>query len=200
MGSNYQDYAAVDDRPPYYGREDQAYYDEGQGIPQMNENNMTVQDIFRTGFAFTHEHKKNWKNLGHTALKGIQTNTQLSKIFFADENIKRIQRKIRKSIRTRTNNQFRLDVDQDVKELLIAMRAVYMEHARNLPGQVVRQVKRLNEKVIDEIVPGIITNIKQDYGYLKEINKPLNPIQLPINVSNKGRLTLPSTTSVLGFD
>ena len=45
----------------------------------------------------------------------------------------------------------------------------------------------------------MITEIKQFYGYLKEINEPLKPIDRPINVNNAGRKTLPSLTSVWQF-
>lgn len=197
---NYQNFASYDNRPAYYGKKSHAYYDRGQGIPKLNENNMTIQDIYRTPFLFIQEHRKNYNNMSSTALKGIQINSELSKLYFSDDNIKRIQRMIRKEIYRRTNGEFRLDIDQELRDVFIAMRAVYMEHARFLPGQIVRQVKRLNLKVIDEIVPGMITSIRQDYGYQKEINKPLTMIPLPINVNNAGRRTLPSVTTVLGFD
>lgn len=189
---NYQNFATYDNKPPLYGKEAQGFYDQGQGIPQMSVNNMTVQDIFRTPFLFNQDHRKNYKNLAHTALKGIQTESELSKLYFSDSNIKRVQRMIRKEIPKRMGGDFRIDVDQDQLDLFIAMRAIYMENARFLPGSIVRQVKRLNQKLVDEITPGIITNIRQDYGYQKEINKPLSPIARPMNVNNAGRRELPS--------
>lgn len=197
---NYQNFSQFDTRPPYYSRPNEAYYDRGEGVPPINETNMTVQDIFRTPFLFLQEHRKDYKNMSSTALKGIQTKSELSKLFFSDKNIKRLQKKIAKEIFVRTKGEFRLDADQDLKKLFIAMRAVYMEHARFLPGQIVRQVKRLNQKVVDEIVPGMITEIRQEYGYLKEINKPLEPIPRPMNVSNAGRRVLPSITTTWGVD
>lgn len=195
---NYQEFAQVTNSPSYFGKPYEAHYDRGQGVPKIKENNMTVQDIYRTPFLFLQEHRKNYKNMASTALKGIQTTSELSKLFFSDENIKRIQRLIRKEVYRRTNGQFKLEVDQELRDVFIAMRAVYMEHARFLPTQIVRQVKRLNMKVIDEILPGIITEIRQEYGYLKEINKPLTPISRPMNVSNSGRKTLPSITTTWG--
>lgn len=193
---NYQNFAAYDTRPPYYGKEMNAQYDHGKGVPPIDTNNMTVQDIYRTPFLLLQEHRKNYGNQAGSALRGIQSESELSKLFFSDVNIKRLQRMIRKEVIVRTNGQFKLDVDQEARDLFIAMRSVYLEEARFLPGQVVRQVKRLNKKVIDEILPGIITEIRQYYGYLKEINKPLTPIPRPINVNNQGRRTLPSITTV----
>jgi len=197
---NYQNYAEYNDIPPAYGRPQEAYYDKGQGIPQINKNNMTIQDIYRTPFVFIQQDKNNdYWNMAPQALKGIQSESELSKLFFSDENIKRIQKMIRKEVFNKTKGQFRLEVDQEPRDIFIAMRATYMEHARFLPGnQTVRQVKGLNKKVVDDSIGGIITNLRQEYGYLKEINKPLDPIPLPINVGNKGRRNLPSIFTTLG--
>lgn len=74
-----------------------------------------------------------------------------------------------------------------------------MEHSRFLPNYTVRQVKRLNKKVVDDALPSLLTNIRQDYGYLKEINKPLSPIPRPINVNSKGRKLLSSVTTTFGY-
>lgn len=193
---NYQNYSNFDDtsipRSSFYTEN----YDRGNGVPKITQNNTTVQDVFRTPFLFLQEHRKNYKNLVNTAVKGVQSTSDLSKLFFSDKNIKRIQKMIRKEISIRTKNQFRLDVDQDTNDLFICMRATYLQYARFLPGQTVRQCKRLNRKVVDETVPGIITNIKQYHGYIKDINKPISPIPRPQNVNNAGRLTLPSITSI----
>lgn len=193
---NYQGYASYNNKPPFYGNEDQAYYDRGQGIPVLNKNNMTIQDIYRTPFLFTQEHKKNYSNMADTALKGIQTQSELSKLFFSDENIRRIQKMIKMTVYNKSKGQFRLDADQDMQAVMIVMRAVYMEYGRFLPNHYVRQIKQLNQKVIDEIIPGILTEIRQEYGYLKEINKPISPIPRPINVNNAGRRALPSIATV----
>lgn len=196
---NYQSFAQYEDKPPYYGKEYDAQYDRGSGVQKINVNNMTNQDIFRTPFLLLQEHRKNYKNMAEYALKGIHTDSELGRLYFSDENIKRVQRMIRKEVYKRTGGQFKLEIDQAQRDLYFAMRAVYAEHCRFLPGQIVRQVKRLNQKVVDETVPGMITEIRQHYGYLKEINKPLEPIDRPVNVSNAGRLTLPSITTVLGL-
>lgn len=191
---NYQNYTNYNTAPPGYGQES-LLYDEGNGIPTLNENNMTFQDIYRTPFLFLQEHKKNYKNLSKNALKGIQFDSELSKLFFSDENIKRIQKMIKQEVFKRTKGQFKLDADQDLNDIFIVMRAIYLEHAKNLPNKIVHQVKQLNHKVIDSNVPEIITAIKQEYGYLRDINKPLEPIPRPMNINRGGRNLLPSLTT-----
>ena len=197
---NYNNFAKYSNIPPKYGKPHEAFYDTGTGVPPINDSNMTIQDIYRTPFLFLQEHRKNYGNMASTALKGIQSESELSKLFFSDENFKRLQRLIRREVHKRTAGQFTLEVDQEQRDMFIAMRAVYMEHARFLPGQIVRQVKRLNLKVIDEILPGMITEIRQHWGYLKEINKPLRPIERPMAANNAGRRQLPSITTTWGID
>jgi hypothetical protein len=166
----------------------------------MNANNMTVEDIYRTGFLFTSsDNGKDYKNMAPTALKGIQSgDSELSKLFFSDENIKRIQRGIRAEVFRKTNGVFRIDVDQESRDIFLLCRSIYMQQARFLPGETVRQVKRLNEKVIAECVPDIITNIKAEYGYLREISKPLSPIDRPVCASSRGHRVLPSICTTFG--
>lgn len=191
-------YASYNDAPPFHGKINEPFYDQGQGVPEITPNNMTVQDIYRTPFLFLQEHRKNYKNMAPTALKGLQANSELSKTFFSDVNMKRLQKMIRKEIFEKTHGKYRLDVDQDERDLLITMRAVYLEFGRYLPGQKVRQIKRMNKKVIDAVVPSMITEIKQYYGYLDEINNPIKPIMRPVNVSSAGRRTLPSVYTTFG--
>lgn len=128
-----------------------------------------------------------------------ETEDELSKMFYSQENMRRIQKKIRETVFERTKGQFRLDVDQDDQDLLITMRAVFLEHARFLPFRIIHQVKDLNRRVIEYIVPEMITQIKQYYGYIKEISEPIKPIPRPINVNNAGRKTLPALTTSFGF-
>lgn len=189
---NYQNYSVFSNTPP----NNENIFDDGTGIKNISKNNMTLQDIYRTSFLLTQEHNKNYQNIAKEAIKGVHCDSEISKLFFSGSNIKRLQKQIKKEVFKRTKGQFRLDIDQDEKDLIINMRGIYLQNARFLPGQTVRQVKRLNEKVVSEVVPPMITEIKQYYGYLREINKPLTPIPRPINVSSAGRRTLPSVTSI----
>jgi hypothetical protein len=161
----------------------------------INENNITMQNIRDVPFLFIQDHKKNFKDIANTALKGIQEGTTLSDIFFSKSNINRLQKKIRQTILIKTNGNYKLDVDQDESELLIAMRAVYYDEAKFLPDKIIHQIKLLNIKVMDYIIPDILTAIKQEYAYLKEINEPLKPIKRPINV-NVEKQILPSLTTL----
>lgn len=195
---NYQGFANYNDIPPAYGREPESFYDRGSGVPPMTVNNMTIQDIYRTPFLLLQEHRKDYNSMVPIALQGIQSNSELSKLFFSDENIKRVQRMIRQEVFKRTNGEFRMDTDQSERDVFYTMRAVYLEYARFLPNAIIRQVKRLNQKVVTEVTPGLLSNLRQDYGYLKEINKPLTLIPRALNANNASRRTLPSVMVTYG--
>lgn len=130
------------------------------------------------------------------ATQGFFEKNEITKLFFSNENMKRIQKKIKEQIYIKTKRQYILDEDQDEADLTIVMRAIYLDKCKNLPGQTVRQVKILNDQVVDYVVPDMISNIKQYFGYIKDINKPLVPIMRPMNVNNAGRQLLPSITTV----
>ena len=193
--NNRMNYASIDDRPIFFQKEFEANYDQGNGIPTMQKDNVTIQDMYKTPFLFLQDHHRDYKGVVATALKGIQCTSELSKTFFSYQNIQRIQRNIKKTVFDKTMGKYRLDVDQDFDELTIIMRAVFIEYGRYLPTQIVRQVKKLNDRVVQELVPDIIVNIKQYYGYLADITTRPTPIPLPVNVSNAGRRTLPSITT-----
>lgn len=126
-------------------------------------------------------------------------NTKVSIEFFSPENIERIQRKIKFSVKEMTQGKFRMDADQDEMELITVMGNIYAEYGKHIDHGIKRQVKELNKMLLDHIMPDIVTNIQQYYGYIKEINSPLQPIARPLNVNRAGRKTLPSMTSVWGI-
>jgi hypothetical protein len=129
--------------------------------------------------------------------KGLQMeNGPVSLLFFSDENMARIQRQIKREIYRLSNGTFKMEVEQDEQDLLLAMRYIFVEYSKNIESHVVRQVKILNRQLLDYIIPDIMTNIKQHYGYLKEISQPIRPLDQPLNVNSKGRRTLPSVTTL----
>jgi hypothetical protein len=133
------------------------------------------------------------------ALRGLQMdNTELSTMYFSEENITRIQKQLKRAIYNMTDGKFRLDIDQNEEDLLLAMRAVYLDKSKHLPHELIRQVKELNVKTIEYIAPDMLTNIKQQYNYLRDISKPMQIMNHPLNVNRAGRKTLPSYTSVWG--
>lgn len=175
------------DNGAYMGSNNVGQYEE---TPQFSK----FQELYGQNRTFS----DNYCGGGSTlAIGGLQLeNTPVSLLYFSDENMKRTQKQIKKEVYRLTNGTFKLDADQDEQDLLLAMRYIFIEHSRNLPTHIVRQVKILNRQLLDYIIPDIITNIKQHYDYLKDISNPIRPLDQPLNVNNKGRRTLPSVTTI----
>jgi len=130
------------------------------------------------------------------ATQGFFSKNEITILFFSNENMKRIQKKIKEEIYSKTKGQYTLDEDQDEADLTIVMRSIYLDKCKNLPNETIRQVKLLNDQTVDYIVPDMISNIKQYFGYVKDINEPLKPMMRPMNVNSAGRRLLPSITTL----
>ncbi len=142
------------------------------------------------------ENKNNWNNYENDILHNTVEKTPLGQLFFSRSNVDRIQKRIRIEVFERTNGKYKLNVDQNLSDLLIVMRGCYLDDAENNPYQIVHQVKVLNHKTIERIVPELISNIIQNQLYIEQLDKPITPIPLPVNVNNKGRKALPSTSNI----
>lgn len=125
--------------------------------------------------------------------------SKLAKGYFSVTNIKRIQKHIKREIYNRSHKKFKLSEDQNVLDLLQSMIVVYDQYGKNLPNNIVRQIKMLNEQTVQYISPDMMTNLKQHYGYLDNINNPINPLPRPINVNHAGRMQIPSIAQLYGL-
>lgn len=117
----------------------------------------------------------------------------LEESFFSNENIELINKQLILTVYKKSNNTIKID-PQSPNALLIVMRYVFIEYARHLPYNISEQIKELNCKVINEILPNVMTNINQKLDYMKEIENPRQLIPLPINV-NKNNKNIPSIIS-----
>jgi hypothetical protein len=172
----------------YYKQSNKSYNNDNLNFSKFQENMKYEGDNYYCG------------GNSKFAIGGMQIETTpLSKLFFSNENMQRIQNRIKRDVYFQTNKKFKLEINQNSEDLLIVMRAIYLNVANNYPDHVVRQVKILNEKTLEDVVPGIITNLKQQYNYIRDISTQPVPLPPPLNVSSKGRKSLPSPTSVWGF-
>ena len=58
------------------------------------------------------------------------------------------------------------------------MRAKYLQEACHYQCSFIEQIKKLNGKVLDFIVPNVISNVKQYVGYIKDISSHSKGIDL----------------------
>lgn len=118
-------------------------------------------------------------------------------IFFSVENVNMIQNKIKQIIYKLSN--VILTEDQDINSLLIVMRDVYLREGRFLRYKINQQVEDLNIKLLNRLIPDILSGVKQQLGYLKYINSPIEPMDRPINDSIKGSKTTKEIGRFINF-
>lgn len=154
--------------------------------------NLSLNDLRRNSFLVIQSN--NYNNQANKNIRKVRDQSNVSTEFFSKKNIAVLQQLIKTELLKRTQNKFSLSVDQDETSLLLVMKNIYSEYG-NLDS-VTTQIKKLNYYVIEFIMPDIITGVKQYHGYIDKINKPLEPINRPINVNNKGRKQTRSTTTL----
>ena len=118
---------------------------------------------------------------------------KLEDTFFSNENIIKINKKLIFTVYNKSNKKYKIN-SQSNESLLIVMRFVFIEYARNLPFDIDKQIDHLNCIVISEILPNIFTNITQKLEYLNNIQSERKLLDLPINANKSS--SLPSISSL----
>jgi hypothetical protein len=127
-----------------------------------------------------------------------QEGTPLSQAYFSRENMDALQRDIRAAVQEICAR----DTDpiltphkpiaigrQNDMQLQIIMRSIYLQFAKHLDYNIAGQIRELNDLVVREAVPDIITNLKQYLGYSADVQRLPMPMDLPQYPSSKGEKT-----------
>jgi hypothetical protein len=128
------------------------------------------------------------QNTGVDIISNIIVPNAVSRTFFSNDNVERIQNQIIKNV---YNQSKKVISRQSYQELQIIMKSIYLQYSRNLPNKIEEQVFTLNKYVIDECVSIIIPNVIQYSKYITEITGPIPINPRSMNVSNKGDKSLP---------
>jgi hypothetical protein len=133
-------------------------------------------------------------NLPSTVLFAVRllycTPDQLVNMFFGPDNVARVQVALRSRVHAQTGGQVSID-DQPEAEMLNAMVAFYRQHARFTPGSPDQRMAAMNEKLLEKLVPKVLTNV---YTYLSGLAtvdaqavRANNPVPLPIKADITAR-------------
>ena len=128
------------------------------------------------------------QNTGVDIISNIVVPNAVSRTFFSNDNVERIQNQIIANVYTESK---KVISRQSYQELQIIMKSIYLQYSRNLPYKIEEQVFTLNKYVIDECVSIITANVNQYTKYITEITGPIPINPRSINVSNKGDKSLP---------
>ncbi len=190
--------------PPRLGVNQTSYQSPGTGINtkspmddrfQPPSLNIALNNMEYYPFLFTNDHRQDYFTRSKEATYGKEV-TQLSALFFSKKNIDLIQKLIKNAIRLKSKNKIILTELQDENDLMVIMMAAYHEYGRDLPGNIDKQIFELNSITVQSILPGILTNLKQYMFYVRDIALPRIVLDLPLNVSSKGRRGTPSITTI----
>ena len=122
-----------------------------------------------------------------TSIKGILEENSINDIFFSDMNTKVIQDTIRYRVNVETGEVIARQSDN---ELYIIMRSIMLQFANFRSGidNIVDEIRRLNEKVIEYAVENVSSNVKQHKGYINKLSKLPVPLDMP-KYHNKSNYT-----------
>lgn len=123
------------------------------------------------------------------ALKGNISGNQLTDIYFSQQNLDALQEGIRYQVYIRSGNRHVID-KQSETDLKIVMRSTYYEHGKNMPYDILNQVKELNYKVIEYCVDKILSEIGMYLRYRADIENNPEPLARSLNTSSAGSKTL----------
>lgn len=115
--------------------------------------------------------------------------TDVSSIFFSDNNVNLLQRGIYNKILNISAGKYNIGRQSDT-DLKIIMRSIYFQYGKNAPNNIKEQVLDLNTRVIDWCVPEILSNIKQSDKYIMDISTMPVPLDRSILPTQKGLRTL----------
>jgi hypothetical protein len=118
--------------------------------------------------------------------EGLWTDTDLSQVFFSQENIQILQNGIRAGIYHRSNGQYIIG-PQDCDSLKIIMRSVYLQHAANQPNNITEQIVELNKIVLNYCIQQVYSEAQGYMKYLDDASTLVVPIAHPIMADNTDR-------------
>ena len=160
----------------------------------LPKNVLTAKSLSKTPFLMLQSHPDDFKKLSQNMLSGVQTESILSKVYFHQKNIDLIQKQIITRVFRDTNGDYLIE-SQNIEDLQIVMRSIFLQHAEHLPNNIKNQIRKLNTLTVDSIVPDIISELRMHDSYIKRAFGPMELMDLPKNVSNAGLKTLPSVTN-----
>ena len=121
---------------------------------------------------------------------GNREKSPVGDLFFSRKNLDALHEAIRYQVFLKSNKRHVIDRQSDT-DLVIVMRSMYFEHAKDLSYDIVGQVRQLNVLVLNEVVPKIMREIDMYMTYIDDISR--NPVPMPRSVltSSAGTKSLP---------
>jgi len=111
--------------------------------------------------------------------------TAVSDLFFSTTNIEALQQGLRAGVYEKSRGQIVIG-RQSQDELMIIMRSIYLEYGRNLPTNILEQVRALNARVLDFAVPRVSREAQMYLQYRVDSSSQLKPLEYGAATSRAG--------------
>lgn len=119
----------------------------------------------------------------------------VSDAYFGDANINHLKKLICDQVYQQSGGQYKISPQsQNTEPLVMVMMTYYLDHARNLPNDIKKQVAELNYMVILDMVPRTLSNIKQQLSYIRDRSQQPLAMDRPMWISSAGTKSNPSVT------
>lgn len=123
------------------------------------------------------------------AIKGVHANNPISQVFFSQTNIDALQEAIRYQVYVKSCKKHVIGRQSDM-EIKIIMRAIYLNNAKHRDYDILPEIRRLNQLVLDFAVPRILQEINMYMTYKSDIDKLPDPMPRGEFASAKGTKVL----------
>lgn len=123
------------------------------------------------------------------ALRGEIYHTPVSDLFFSGKNIEALQQGIRYSVYTSSGKRHTIGRQSDI-DLILVMKGIFLEHAQHAPINTLSQVKSLNARVLDYVVPRVLTEIDTYLKYRRDVSTLPVPLERAPLMTKKGTRVL----------
>lgn len=157
-------------------------------VPLANADNTPIYPLFNNNVVDN--------ALYRTSMGNIQSGSRLGDLFLSHANIESVQDLLRYNVYLRSKNEFIIGKQSPI-DLQIVMRAIYLQYSRNAPDDITGQIRELNQITIDQLVPRVISELRQYKAYIDRVQNLYLPIDNPKNLNIKGTKELRSISSVL---
>ena len=124
------------------------------------------------------------------AMVGNWYDTKLSNSFFSGRNIQILQNGIRAGVYNKSNKQYVVG-EQNMDELQIIMRGIFLQYSKNLPENIPQQINDLNKVVLDYAINQVYGEADGYMKYKRDASTLVVPLPLPVlSYSNDKQLEL----------
>jgi hypothetical protein len=123
-------------------------------------------------------HKANIATDYRGAVSGILEDNVLSQVYFSAGNIQILQNGMRAGVYEMSDKKYVIP-NQNIDNLKIIMRSIYLQYAEHDPNNVTKEVERLNKTVLDYCVPSVFNEAVGYERYRQDQSSLVVPLSMP---------------------